>query len=60
MQSTLPPRHTERQPPGDNKHLVVERAGHATLQPERQDAQVTSAAIEQVVEAVRTDRPLPR
>ena len=42
----------------DSTHLVVERAGHSTLQMNREDAQVTSAAIEEVVEAVRTDRPL--
>ena len=41
-------------------HLVVEGAGHSTLQTDRQDAHVTSAAIEQVVEAVRTGRPLSR
>ena len=40
--------------------LVVEGAGHSTLQTDREDAQVTSAAIDQVVEAVRTDRPLAR
>jgi pimeloyl-ACP methyl ester carboxylesterase len=44
----------------DSTHLVVERAGHSTLQTDRQDAQVTSAAIEQVAEAVRTGRPLTR
>ena len=31
-----------------------------SLQTERQYAQVTSEAIEQVAEAVRTDRPLTR
>jgi hypothetical protein len=41
-------------------HVVVEDAGHSTLQTDREDAQVTSAAIDQVVEAVRTDRPLTR
>jgi hypothetical protein len=40
--------------------IVVEGAGHSTLQTDRQDAQVTSEAIEQVAEAVRTDRPLTR
>jgi pimeloyl-ACP methyl ester carboxylesterase len=44
----------------DSTHLVVEGAGHSTLQTDRQDAQVTSAAIEQMVEAVRTDQPLTR
>jgi hypothetical protein len=44
----------------DSTHLVVEGAGHSTLQTDREDAQVTSAAIDQVVEAVRTDRPLAR
>jgi pimeloyl-ACP methyl ester carboxylesterase len=44
----------------DSTHLVVEGAGHSTLQTDQEDAQVTSAAIDQVVEAVRTDRPLTR
>jgi hypothetical protein len=44
----------------DSTHVVVEDAGHSTLQTDREDAQVTSAAIDQVVEAVRTDRPLTR
>jgi len=44
----------------DSTHLVVEGAGHSTLQTDREDAQVTSAAILQVVEAVHTDRPLTR
>ena len=35
-------------------------AGHSTLQTDQEDAQVTSAAIDQVVQAVRTDRPLTR
>ena len=42
----------------DSTHLVVEEAGHSTLQTDREDAQLTSAAIGQVVEAVRTGRPL--
>jgi hypothetical protein len=42
----------------DSTHPVVEGAGHSTLQTDQEDAQVTSAAIDQVVEAVRTDRPL--
>ena len=44
----------------DSTHLVVEGAGHSTLQTDQEDAQVTSAAIGQVVEAVRTDQPLTR
>ena len=44
----------------DSIQIVVEGAGHSTLQTNRQDAQVTSEAIEQVAEAVRTDRPLTR
>ena len=34
-------------------HLVVDGAGHSTLQTDLEDAQVTSAAIEQVLLAVR-------
>ena len=41
-------------------HLVVEGAGHSTLQTDQRDAQVTSAAITKVVEAVRTHQPLAR
>ena len=41
-------------------HRVVEGATHESLLYDKGDAQVTSAAIEQVVEAVRTDRPLTR
>lgn len=41
-------------------HRVVEGATHASLVYERGDAQVSGAAIEQVVEAVRTDRSLTR
>jgi pimeloyl-ACP methyl ester carboxylesterase len=44
----------------DSTHLVVKRAGHSTLQTDRQDAQVTSAAIEKVVQAARNNRPLTR
>jgi pimeloyl-ACP methyl ester carboxylesterase len=44
----------------DSIHIVVERAGHSTLQSDRQHARVTSEAIEQVIVAVRTDRPLSR
>jgi pimeloyl-ACP methyl ester carboxylesterase len=40
----------------DSTHIVVEGAGHSTLQTDRQDARVTSEAIEQVVVAVRTDQ----
>ena len=39
-------------------HRVVDGATHESLLYERRDARVTSAAIDQVVEAVRTDRPL--
>jgi pimeloyl-ACP methyl ester carboxylesterase len=39
-------------------HRVVHGATHESLLYERRDAQVTSAAIDQVVEAVRTDQPL--
>lgn len=42
----------------DSTHLVVEGAGHSTLQTDQEDAQVTSASITQVVEAVRTHQPL--
>jgi pimeloyl-ACP methyl ester carboxylesterase len=41
-------------------HRVVEGATHESLLYDKGDAQVTSAAIEQVVDAVRTDRPLSR
>ena len=41
-------------------HRVVDGATHVSLLYERHDAQVTSAAIDQVVEAVRTGRPLSR
>src|ERR687893_717322 len=41
-------------------HRVVDGATHVSLLYDKSDAQVTSAAIEQVVEAVRTDRPLTR
>ena len=41
-------------------HRVVDGATHVSLLYNEGDAQVTSAAIEQVVEAVRTDRPLTR
>src|SRR5919106_1057519 len=41
-------------------HRVVEGATHESLLYDKGDSQVTSAAIEKVVEAVRTDRPLTR
>src|SRR5215203_6035924 len=41
-------------------HPVVERATHESLLYDKGDSQVTSAAIEQVVEAGRTDQPLAR
>ena len=44
----------------DSIHVVVEGAGHSTLQTDQKDAQVTSAAITKVVEAVRTHQPLTR
>jgi len=39
---------------------VVAGATHESLLYDKRDSQVTSAAIEQVVDAVRTDRPLIR
>jgi pimeloyl-ACP methyl ester carboxylesterase len=39
-------------------HRVVDGATHVSLLYERRDAQVTSATIDQVIEAVRADRPL--
>jgi pimeloyl-ACP methyl ester carboxylesterase len=44
----------------DSIHRVVEGATHVSLLYDKGDAQVSSVAIEQVVEAVRTDRPLTR
>src|SRR5215216_3814095 len=44
----------------DSTHRVVDGATHESLLYDKGDAQVSSAAIEQVVEAVRTDRPLTR
>jgi pimeloyl-ACP methyl ester carboxylesterase len=41
-------------------HRVVDGATHVSLLYDKGDAQVTSAAIEQVVEAVRNNRPLSR
>ena len=39
-------------------HRVVEGATHESLLYDKGDSQVSSAAIEQVVEAARKDRPL--
>jgi len=44
----------------DSIHRVVEGATHESLLYDKGDSQVSSAAIEQVVEAVRTDQPLTR
>jgi len=44
----------------DSTHRVVDGATHESLLYDRGDAQVTSAAIEQVVKATRADRPLTR
>ena len=44
----------------DSIHRVVEGATHVSLLYDKGNAKVSSAAIEQVVEAVRTDRPLTR
>ena len=44
----------------DSKHRVVEGATHTSLLYERSDSQATSAAIVEVVAAVRNDRPLAR
>jgi pimeloyl-ACP methyl ester carboxylesterase len=41
-------------------HRVVEGATHTSLEYDRSDAQATSAAIVEVVAAVRNDRPLAR
>jgi hypothetical protein len=41
-------------------HRVVDGATHESLLYDKRDSQVTSAAIEQRVDAVRTDRPLIR
>jgi hypothetical protein len=41
-------------------HRVVDGATHESLLYDKGDSQVTSAAIEQVVDTVRTDRPLIR
>jgi pimeloyl-ACP methyl ester carboxylesterase len=44
----------------NSNHRVVDGATHASLLYDKRDAQVSSAAIEQVVRAVRTGRPLSR
>jgi pimeloyl-ACP methyl ester carboxylesterase len=44
----------------DSVHRVVNGATHESLLYERRDAQVSSASIDKVVEAVRTDQPLTR
>ena len=41
-------------------HRVVKGATHTSLLYKRSDAQATSAAIVEVVSAVRNDRPLAR
>jgi hypothetical protein len=41
-------------------HRVVEGATHTSLLYDRSDSQATSAAIDEVVAAVRNDRPLAR
>jgi pimeloyl-ACP methyl ester carboxylesterase len=43
-----------------NRHRVVEGATHVSLLYDRSDAQATSAAIVEVVEAARNDQPLTR
>jgi pimeloyl-ACP methyl ester carboxylesterase len=44
----------------NSMHRVVEEATHTSLMYERSDARATSAAIVEVVAAVRNDRPLSR
>jgi pimeloyl-ACP methyl ester carboxylesterase len=44
----------------DSIHRVVKGATHTSLEYDRSDAQATSAAIVEVVAAVRNDRPLAR
>jgi pimeloyl-ACP methyl ester carboxylesterase len=44
----------------NSTHLVVEGATHSSLQFDQEDAQLTSAAIVRVVEAVRNHQPLTR
>jgi hypothetical protein len=44
----------------NSMHRVVKGATHTSVVYERSDAQATSAAIVEVVEAVRNDQPLTR
>jgi len=44
----------------NSKHRVVKGATHTSLVYDRSDSQATSAAIVEVVAAVRNDRPLAR
>ncbi len=44
----------------NSTHRVVVGATHTSVLYDRSDSQATSAAIVEVVEAVRTDRPLTR
>jgi hypothetical protein len=44
----------------NSEHRVVEGATHTSVVYDRSDAQATSAAIVEVVTAVRNDRPLVR
>ena len=44
----------------NSMHRVVEGATHTSLLYERSDSQATSAAIDDVVAAVRNDRPPAR
>jgi hypothetical protein len=44
----------------NSKHRVVKGATHTSLMYDRSDSQATSAAIVEVVAAVRNDRPLAR
>ncbi|MEZ4710139.1 MAG: hypothetical protein R3A44_23245 [Caldilineaceae bacterium] len=43
----------------NSAHQIVEGANHGSLQVAEQDAQVSSAAIQQVIEAVRKGTQLP-
>jgi hypothetical protein len=44
----------------NSMHRVVEGATHTSVVDDRSDAQATSAAIVEVVDAVRNDQPLAR
>lgn len=44
----------------NSKHRVIKGATHTSVMYDRSDAQATSAAIVEVVKAVRNDRPLAR